>query len=109
MEIIDDPVQVADPAGQGFKRTAQATLVSSGRGGNIQGQLTLRENDEGVLIKGEISGLEPGNHGFHVHMEGSTEDGCLAAGPHFNPFNVRLDEREREIERGRKMECYATH
>ena len=101
MEIIDDPVQVADPAGQGFKRTAQATLVSSGRGGNIQGQLTLRENDEGVLIKGEISGLEPGNHGFHVHMEGNTEDGCLAAGPHFNPFNVRLEERDTEREKER--------
>ena len=85
---MDDPVEVGDPAGQGFKRTAQVILVSSGRGGNIQGNLTLRENNEGVLIQGMISGLEPGNHGFHVHMEGDTGDGCLAAGPHFNPYGV---------------------
>jgi Cu/Zn superoxide dismutase len=93
--IIDDPVQTADPAGQGFKRTAEATLVSSGRGGNIQGNLTFRENDEGVLIRGVITGLELGNHGFHVHMVGDTGDGCLAAGPHFNPFNVSLAQIDR--------------
>jgi Cu-Zn family superoxide dismutase len=34
--------------------------------------------------------LQPGNHGFHVHMEGNLGDGCIAAGAHFNPFNVRM-------------------
>lgn len=35
-----------------------------------------------------MTGLTPeGNHGFHVHEKGSTDNKCLAAGPHYNPFN----------------------
>jgi Cu/Zn superoxide dismutase len=41
------------------------------------------------LIRGDITGLAPGNHGFHIHEIGQTGDNCTAAGPHFNPANVR--------------------
>jgi len=85
--IVKDPVQVNNPPGQGYKRKAEVVLVSSGRGGDVQGTLYLFENDEGVLIRGQITGLQPGDHGFHVHMEGNLGDGCVAAGSHFNPFN----------------------
>ena len=53
-----------------------------------QGTIYFFENDEGVLVRGQISGLLPGDHGFHVHMEGNLGDGCVASGAHFNPFNV---------------------
>lgn len=38
---------------------------------------------------GALSGIEPdGLHGFHIHAVGDTSEKCVAAGPHFNPFNV---------------------
>ena len=36
-------------------------------------------------ITAEITGLAPGQHGFHIHQFGNLTEGCKTAGPHFNP------------------------
>tara|TARA_Y100000592_G_scaffold82225_1_gene130719 strand:- start:3132 stop:3686 length:555 start_codon:yes stop_codon:yes gene_type:complete len=41
-----------------------------------------------TLIKGTISGLKPGLHGFHIHEFGDMSDGCKSMGGHYNPDNV---------------------
>ena len=41
-----------------------------------------------TLIKGTITGLEPGLHGFHIHEFGDMSDGCKSMGAHYNPDNV---------------------
>ena len=48
-----------------------------------------------TLIKGTITGLKPGLHGFHIHEFGDMSDGCKSMGGHYNPDNVNhgnLDE-----------------
>ena len=39
-------------------------------------------------IKGTITGLEPGDHGFHIHEFGDMSKGCESMGGHYNPDGV---------------------
>lgn len=52
---------------------------------NVTGRLELHSYARGVIIQGKVLGLDPGKHGFHVHMTGDTGNTCKAAGGHFNP------------------------
>ncbi|XP_073308146.1 superoxide dismutase [Cu-Zn]-like isoform X1 [Primulina huaijiensis] len=59
-------------------------VLSSGEG--VRGTVHfLQEGDGPTSVTGNLSGLKPGLHGFHVHALGDTTNGCMSTGPHFNP------------------------
>ena len=47
-----------------------------------------QESGQPTIITGEITGLEPGEHGFHIHEFGDLSGGCDTAGAHYNPDGV---------------------
>jgi len=57
------------------------------KGDTVQGtvKFTQENKDSPVSVDYEITGLAAGLHGFHVHAFGDTQQGCISAGPHFNP------------------------
>src|SRR5216117_2141232 len=67
---------------------AIAVLHPIGGGSKVSGTVTFTEVADGVQVNAEITGLTPGNHGFHVHEFGDcSAPDASSAGAHFNPTN----------------------
>lgn len=69
----------AKPAGP------RAHAEVKGADGKKLGDVTIEQLPHGVLITGELTGLSPGVHAFHVHEVGKCEPPFATAGGHFNP------------------------
>jgi len=55
----------------------------------VEGTILLKQEANGpTLIVGKITGLTPGEHGFHIHEYGDLSQGCESAGDHYNPDGV---------------------
>lgn len=70
-----------------MKKVTYAIAMVEGLGEHkVKGKVTFAQKEDGVEIVGEFTGLQPGQHGFHVHEFGdcSMADGKCAGG-HFNP------------------------
>ncbi len=70
-------------------QTPRAVVVLHPTDGNqTAGVVTFTKAMGETKIVGDISGLSPGEHGFHIHQWGdcSAPDG-KSAGGHYNPFN----------------------
>ncbi len=70
-------------------QTSNATAVLHPTAGNtVTGSVTFNQSVDGVRVLADLSGLTPGEHGFHIHQWGdcSASDG-KSAGGHYNPFN----------------------
>jgi superoxide dismutase, Cu-Zn family len=66
-------------------KEAVAVLVPMKQSG-VGGVILLKQEKGQVDVSGEVTGLKPGKHGFHIHMFGDLRapDGTSAGG-HYNP------------------------
>ncbi|KAJ0539245.1 putative superoxide dismutase [Helianthus annuus] len=73
-------------AGVSHTNMVKAVAVLSSSEG-VSGTIFFNQEAEGAptTVTGDLSGLKPGPHGFHVHALGDTTNGCMSTGPHYNP------------------------
>lgn len=82
--VMQDP-DLDVPEGEEQQIGAVAKLQPT-EGNTAEGEVTFRYEGDVVVISGNITGLEPGPHGFHVHETGDcSAPDASSAGGHFNP------------------------
>lgn len=81
-------------AGAALAQEMSATASLKGVDGSEHGTVTFTQTPAGVLLIAELTGLPPGEHGFHLHETGACEPPFESAGGHYNPT---------EAEHGYKM------
>jgi Cu-Zn family superoxide dismutase len=69
---------------------AVAVLHATKSGRNASGIVTFTKVEGGVRVQGEVTGLDPGLHGFHIHEFGDcSSPDAMSAGGHFNPTGAQ--------------------
>ncbi|ELY4673136.1 superoxide dismutase [Cu-Zn] SodC [Cronobacter muytjensii] len=89
-------VLLACGAAQAASEEVELRLATDQGVGQSVGTVKITETDKGLEFAPDLNGLPPGDHGFHIHANGSCEsamkDGKMvaaeAAGGHFDPQNT---------------------
>ena len=73
------------PGGQ----PAARAVLEPRSGSQVSGQVSFTPRGERLLVEAELSGLTPGEHGFHVHEGGDcSAPDASGAGGHLNPAGM---------------------
>jgi Cu-Zn family superoxide dismutase len=73
-------------AGHAAPPLAAICTLSPASNSEVKGWVKFTQMKGYVRIEGEITGLTPGKHGFHVHEKGDcSAPDAASAGGHFNP------------------------
>ena len=70
--------------------TKAVATLSPTKGTDVSGVVTFTKVDGGVKIVADVTGLTPGQHGFHIHEFGDcSAPDAASAGGHFNPTHMQ--------------------
>jgi len=72
-------------AGGSITKATGQLIATTKTQSTVKGTVTFTKTPGGIHVHGEISGLTPGEHGFHVHEFGVWNEDGMASGGHFNP------------------------
>lgn len=81
-------VAFAQPAAHSHAAPAEngVVILQAMKDSGVKGTLTLTQDGNNLVVKGEVTGLKPGKHGFHIHQFGDLRDPeGKSAGGHYNP------------------------
>lgn len=104
--VVAIVVVVSFIAGYSYKKNSvvfsdAVAVMYPTKGNTVSGVVKFKQRSDGLQIMAQISGLQPGKHGFHVHEFGNCAcDDAVCAGGHFNPTNQPhggFDSKERHI------------
>ena len=72
----------ARPSSEGAPHPIAVAALAGTSDNDVKGGLRLEERSDGVWITGDVLGLKPGMHGFHIHEKGdcSASDASSAGG-----------------------------
>jgi Cu-Zn family superoxide dismutase len=70
---------------EGAAITKAVAVLFPTKGSDVKGRVTFTEGGRTIHVHAEISGLTPGEHGFHIHEFGVWSEDGMASGPHFDP------------------------
>lgn len=68
--------------------TKAVAVLFPTKGSDVKGRVTFTQDGNGIHVHAEISGLTPGEHGFHIHEFGVWSENGMDSGGHFNPSNA---------------------
>ena len=88
---------VGTPTAGAATATATVNSVSTTGVGGSLGTVTFMNGAQGLVITPKLSGLPPGEHGFHIHDKGDCGPGMnqgkpaagFAAGGHYDPAHTK--------------------
>ncbi|MCI0718034.1 MAG: superoxide dismutase family protein [Acidobacteria bacterium] len=84
VSVGDQPEQVKNAKASSHEFAV--AVLSPTKDSKVSGTILLRQKEGYILVAGEVTGLTPGKHGFHIHEFGDLRDSQgKYAGGHFNP------------------------
>jgi len=88
--VMASIMAVAVVSAQAQSVTRAVAVLSPTKGSNVSGTVTFTQVNGGVRIVADVTGLTPGEHGFHIHEFGDcSAPDATSAGGHFNPRHMQ--------------------
>ena len=75
-------------ASRSWAATGVAEIKGTADDSKIKGIVRLEDTPGGLHVMAQLTGVPPGDHGFHIHEFGDCAQMGKAAGGHYNPMNT---------------------